>query len=309
MAKREAGPDRSGWIHGIRLTARVYLAALGACLLLARAVQLVAPHPVFSVFAASGLGGALMLGLQVARPYRCSNREWLRELRVDLLHMVFSNGGANTLFGVFGLGSTYAAAAFLAQALGRPLWPTELPVFLQLPLALLVADLGFYLVHRMCHENDFFWRFHAVHHSAEHLHGFSAARNHPLNALFIYMAQIVPLVLLGTPDDVMALVTVVIAVNGWLQHADVDWEPGWLDRWLATGPVHRLHHSASPHDERCNYSSNLVFWDRVMGTLRRPGPEDRPARYGLSRGQLPERYLDHLVAPFVWSRYARGVED
>ena len=51
----------------------------------------------------------------------------------------------------------------LSNAVGR------LPWFVQFFLAVLVADLAEYLIHRAFHKVPFMWRFHAIHHSSKAL--------------------------------------------------------------------------------------------------------------------------------------------
>jgi sterol desaturase/sphingolipid hydroxylase (fatty acid hydroxylase superfamily) len=45
----------------------------------------------------------------------------------------------------------------------------SLPLWVQLPLAVLLSDLGFYWTHRMFHAVHWLWRFHEIHHSIEDL--------------------------------------------------------------------------------------------------------------------------------------------
>jgi sterol desaturase/sphingolipid hydroxylase (fatty acid hydroxylase superfamily) len=54
-----------------------------------------------------------------------------------------------------------------------PLWPRA-------PAALLVGEIGFYWGHRWTHEIPTLWRFHSIHHSAEHLDFLVNTRGHPV---------------------------------------------------------------------------------------------------------------------------------
>ena len=45
----------------------------------------------------------------------------------------------------------------------------ELPLWLTISTGLIIADVGSYWGHRLSHEIPFLWRFHAIHHSAEHI--------------------------------------------------------------------------------------------------------------------------------------------
>src|SRR5437762_12117825 len=57
---------------------------------------------------------------------------------------------------------------------------SELPLWLQAVLFLVVSDLMLYWLHRMFHRGGF-WKYHAIHHSSEDVDWISAARFHPVN--------------------------------------------------------------------------------------------------------------------------------
>ena len=72
---------------------------------------------------------------------------------------------------VFGIWGTIVAAIglFLYRIAFQPLAHTSV-------LVLLIADLGFYIAHRMFHMVPFLWRFHSVHHSIEEMDWLAAHR-------------------------------------------------------------------------------------------------------------------------------------
>ena len=57
---------------------------------------------------------------------------------------------------------------------------SELPLWLQAVLFLVLSDFMLYWLHRMFHGGGF-WKYHAIHHSSEDLDWISAARFHPVN--------------------------------------------------------------------------------------------------------------------------------
>ena len=61
----------------------------------------------------------------------------------------------------------------------------SLPWLVQFFLAVLVADLAEYGIHRALHEVPFLWRFHAIHHSSKALDWIAGSRAHLVDDLII----------------------------------------------------------------------------------------------------------------------------
>ena len=90
------------------------------------------------------------------------------------------------------------------------------PLWLKLPLALWVNDVGAYWAHRASHTIPFLWRFHAIHHSAEHLDWLVNTRAHPFDLVFTRLTGLGLVYLVGIGqnqgshiDPVVALVTII----------------------------------------------------------------------------------------------------
>src|SRR6185295_8636394 len=75
------------------------------------------------------------------------------------------------------------SALRLSTALGTPPWPTSWPLIAQLVPALIIAELGVYVVHRIQHRGGLLWRLHAVHHSVPRMYWLNNGRNHPLDVV------------------------------------------------------------------------------------------------------------------------------
>jgi sterol desaturase/sphingolipid hydroxylase (fatty acid hydroxylase superfamily) len=138
------------------------------------------------------------------------------------------------------------------------------------------------------------WRFHAVHHSLPRLYWLNAGYFHPVDAVLNYALEVIPLILLGAPRQLLALYAVLTAVNGMLKHSNIDLRTGALSWIFSTPELHRWHHSPDPAEGNTNYGSNLVVWDVVFRTRhlppRRPPAEIRGAR-------VPDGYLGQLAYP------------
>src|SRR5262245_28678360 len=73
----------------------------------------------------------------------------------------------------------------------------HLPAWLRVLAMLVVTDLLGYVVHRAFHRSARLWRLHALHHSSQQLHWFSAVRNHPLAEILPRPLVVVPVLLVG----------------------------------------------------------------------------------------------------------------
>jgi len=236
-------------------------------------------------------------------PYETHWRATPRHYGLDLLHTV-STGLTTECGRAVALGALVWSCGTLSNAMDMNFWPAEQVIWAQLAGALLLGDFGAYWVHRSCHRSPWLWRIHAMHHTSERLYVFSSGRNHPINALMAYGSQLLPLILLGAPMDVIALLSVFTGVHGMLQHANIDLHHGWLNHVFATADLHRWHHSTRHDDSNTNFGSNLILWDWVFSTRYLPAHRTVHA-VGLPELHLPENFLHHLISPFRLHRWIR----
>ncbi len=83
--------------------------------------------------------------------------------------------------------------ALLSSRVASPLWPDQWPLAAQLALALVIVEFFQYWGHRLQHETDILWRFHATHHSAPRLYWLNAGRFHFVDIAMNNIALSVPL--------------------------------------------------------------------------------------------------------------------
>jgi len=239
-------------------------------------------------------------------PYR---PEWNRQqgdTRVDLLHLVFTGPLSSAAFDATLRGVATSAAAVLATKLGFALWPTSLPLVVQLFLAILVAEFNHYWFHRLSHENRWVWRLHATHHSAPRLYWLNATRFHPLDLFSLIALQNLPLILLGAPPRVFAMYLLFSALYGQLQHGNIELRTRALDWLFSTPGLHRFHHSTDPREGNANYGAILITWDLVFRSFFRPKDRAFAGPVGIADlPRFPQRYLAQLASPFRWSRVER----
>ena len=178
----------------------------------------------------------------------------------------------------------------------------RLPVGVRLAGALVVGEVGYYWGHRWMHEIPALWRFHAIHHAAEHMDWLVNTRSHPLDIFFGRMCGLVPLYLTGLAqpmgnklDTVPLLFALIGSLWGFFVHANLKWRFGPLEWLVATPAFHHWHHTNDGPDLiDKNYASMLPWVDRLFGTHYLPAR--LPEAYGID-AKLPQSLTGQLLYP------------
>lgn len=168
------------------------------------------------------------------------------------------------------------------------------PTWLQFIEAVTISDFGYYIAHRLNHNIPWLWKFHAVHHSTQHMDWLAAVRVHPLDQIFTKMFQIIPLYLLGFTKETFGAYILFGAFIAFFIHANIRFKFGIL-RWvLATPEFHHWHHSIEPKAQ--NFAAQFPILDLIFGTLYIPVGK-MPERYGIT-DSVPNGYLGQMLYPF-----------
>jgi|TARA_B100001971_G_scaffold116960_1_gene107712 sterol desaturase/sphingolipid hydroxylase (fatty acid hydroxylase superfamily) len=177
-------------------------------------------------------------------------------------------------------------------------WPHTLPLFVQVALMLVVAELLRYPLHIAAHNTKTLWRLHAVHHSPKKLYWLNVGRFYPVEKALQYSLDTLPFILIGVGAEAVALYFVFYAVNGFYQHSNVDVRYGLLN-YLVSGPeLHRWHHSKLVDESNRNYGNNLIVWDLIFDTWFLPNSA-RVGELGLRNRDYPLDFLGQMTAPLT----------
>jgi sterol desaturase/sphingolipid hydroxylase (fatty acid hydroxylase superfamily) len=182
--------------------------------------------------------------------------------------------------------STLGAMAILASVVARP--TLSLDLWLELPLALVLADLVGYWSHRMRHRGVL-WYFHAVHHSPTKLDALAAARMHPVDDIIDNTLVGLTLFLAGFSPETIFAIGPILFLHIALIHADLDWDFGRLGKVFVSPVHHRAHHEVG--DEK-NFAGMFTFFDTVFGTNAPPSGRGHGAGE-----EIPETLFGHLAWP------------
>jgi sterol desaturase/sphingolipid hydroxylase (fatty acid hydroxylase superfamily) len=191
---------------------------------------------------------------------------------------------------------------WLSARFGAGLWPSEWPLLGQLALAFVIVEFFHYWAHRLMHETDILWRFHATHHSAPRLYWLNSARFHIVDIALLNLGFTIPLVALGADARVLSLWIVASAIHGLFQHANMSIRCGPLNWLFSMAELHRWHHSRTERESNTNYGSNLIIWDVAFGTRFLPKDREPPKDIGIAGlSAFPMSWWRQLLSPFRWS--------
>lgn len=197
--------------------------------------------------------------------YRPHRREWvpthddLKRDGVWFLAAALVDTGAKWL--------VRGVALWLATVLPLPEVAHGLPLWLAVPLAVVVGEFGMYWMHRWEHAGGWLWRVHALHHAPRAVNLTNNVTVHPINVLIVDVVRVLPLLLLGFPPEAVVYAGMFAQAQSFATHANTPGTMGWLNYLIGTAELHRRHHSDRV-DEALNFGTAVPLWDQLFGTFR-----------------------------------------
>ena len=244
----------------------------------------------------------ILLILEKIIPYE---KSWVAsdgQIWADLAHNLLSRGTVWIL-------ATFTAMAGIAAYItsstesGYGIWPRDWPLWLQAILGMVIAEFGLYWAHRLAHEWNFLWRFHAIHHSVSKLWVINTGRFHFVDSIKSILISVVILLALGAPVEVVTWVSAITSFVGLMAHCNVEMRCGFISYIFNTPELHRWHHSRNIREGNKNYAAAIMLWDMLFGTWFHQPKRRPPADIGINE-YMPPKFIDQLIWPFL-SRRAR----
>lgn len=168
------------------------------------------------------------------------------------------------------------------------------PWLLQAIEAIVLSDFLIYWGHRLQHRVDFLWRFHKVHHSAEHLDWLAAHREHPLDSIYTIGLINLPAFIMGFPLETIAGVIAFRGIWAIYIHSNVRFPIGKLRILIGAPELHHWHHDLDRNAG--NYANISPVMDWLFGTYSCPDHE--PEAVGI-RDEFPKNYIGQMIAPIL----------
>ena len=206
------------------------------------------------------------------------------------LRMSLMVAGAGLLSGVM---TAQEMTAYFERGRG-PL--ASLPFWGQVAVYMVASDFLLYWAHRAFHGARF-WRFHAIHHSAEEVDWTVAYRFHPVNLWFGSFLVTAVMLFLGISPAVLLFLVPFDTTTAAFVHANLNWTLGPLKYVVATPVFHRWHHTLPDAGGNSNFGSLFSVWDVMFGTFHMP-ENLLPSRYGIDEPEYPQGFVGQLVHPF-----------
>ncbi|WP_417785641.1 sterol desaturase family protein [Tenacibaculum sp.] len=215
-------------------------------------------------------------GLEIIFPWRKNQPLFRKDFWLDTFYMFFnffllnlivlialSNTAEQLFDDLLGLVGLSVASFQLFDINTFPYW-ARITVFF------IIIDFVQWFTHTLLHRYEFLWNFHKVHHSVKQM-GFAAhLRYHWMEPVVYNSMKYIPLAIMGgfTAQDV-AIVHFFNITIGHLNHANINWDYGWLKYILNNPRMHIWHHAKELPSERkmgVNFGITLSIWDYIFKT-------------------------------------------
>ena len=173
----------------------------------------------------------------------------------------------------------------------------RLPWLVQFFLAVLVADLAEYAIHRLFHTVPFLWRFHAIHHSSKALDWIAGSRAHIVEDVVVRGFMLIPMMFIF-PRDMIVVYLLFVTIHATWAHCNFGPTIKWLEPYLIQPRFHHWHHTSQVEAIDRNYAIHFPWIDKLFGTFY--FPEDKwPDTYGLHDEKIPAGFWAQTFYPFT----------
>ncbi len=178
-------------------------------------------------------------------------------------------------------------SSFRTAVAAQPWWAQAFEV-------VFFSDFFVYWGHRLQHKIPLLWRFHCIHHSAEHLDWLAAHREHPIDTVYTMGLINLPAFLFGFPLETLAGLIAFRGLWAIYIHSNVRLPIGPLRMLIGAPELHHWHHDKDRNAG--NYANISPLMDILFGTYRYPDHE--PEHLGLSE-PISRNYLGQMLHPFL----------
>lgn len=242
------------------------------------------------------LTGLVFIPVETLFPHRADQGIFRYEWREDLFYYFVSSMMVQLLTWLsFIPANTLLAVTSWSEFRA---WVAALPFVVQFIAIMFLTDLVQYWVHRQFHRIPALWRFHAVHHSAQHMDWMAGARMHFLEILILRGTTVIPMIVLGFSQSAVNAYILVVYLYATFVHSNLGWRFGILEKFLVTPRFHHWHHGIEKEAIDVNFAVHFPLFDRLFGTHHMPEDGRWPEGYGIGGHPVPKGYWWQFLHPF-----------
>ena len=169
----------------------------------------------------------------------------------------------------------------------------SVPIPVSFVLSFLFLDFINYCQHRLHHKIPFLWRLHRLHHSDQHMDAFTTVLHHPLEVVSSFVLVISAAVLFDIPVIVLVTYGIISGLHAGFTHTRKLLPDGYnryVQYFLVTPNVHRLHHALNMKEGNSNFGIMFIFWDLLFKTLiSQPQQYVNKLPLGIDKKQQPDK--------------------
>lgn len=174
---------------------------------------------------------------------------------------------------------------------------SSLPWAVQIVAIMLLTDFVQYWVHRTFHTVPFLWKFHAVHHSAQHMDWIAGARMHFLEIIVLRALTATPMFAIGFDESAIQTYILIVYVYSSFIHSNVGINFRGLEKLVVVPRFHHWHHGIEREAIDVNFAIHFPFLDKAFGTHHMPANR-WPEGYGIVGHPVPKGYIAQFLYPF-----------
>ncbi|HEY3740756.1 MAG TPA: sterol desaturase family protein [Bryobacteraceae bacterium] len=219
-------------------------------------------------------------------------REWL----TDIVYFLSTHLPTQITTFLILLPATLLAASLNASAVISTVG--RLPWLVQLLLAILVADIAEYWIHRAMHMVPWMWRFHAIHHSSKALDWIAGSRAHVVEDVAVRGFILIPMMLIF-PRGINVAYLFFVNFHATWAHCNFGPTIKWLEPFLVQPRYHHWHHTSEKEAIDKNFAIHFPWIDKFFGTYYLPAGDKWPDTYGLDNETIPDRFWAQFFYPLT----------
>ena len=174
--------------------------------------------------------------------------------------------------------------------------------WLQALEVVVLSDFLIYWGHRLQHRVDILWRFHKVHHTAEHLDWLAAHREHPLDSIYTIGLINLPAFVLGFPLETLAGFIAFRGIWAIYIHSNVRLPLGPIRMLIGAPELHHWHHDLDR--DAGNYANISPLMDILFGTY--VCPDHEPEKFGIHE-EFPKNYVEQMIHPLLPNKWSKAI--